>query len=475
MIVRKIALQGWRNYEFAAAEFSPGTNVITGENAQGKTNLLEAVYLLTGGKSFRTRFDKELIGFGYTGAEVLADVFAFGREQTVRIVLRQGQRKQIWQNGVKKTAAELAGNFAAVLFCPDDLNIIRDGPAARRRMMDMAISQLRPKYGALLAEYSRLYDQKSAILRDWHEKPSLLDTLDDFSDQMCRVSAKLIRYRAAYASRLNIAAAPIHADFSGGRDKLTIAYRTVMPRLGYISQDEKEFFARLDHLMQLAMESLEIKRKVVQKHLDGDLLPYTKTYLPNLEHHFSTIGLVGMNEACLNFLGCSICDPEGAEFSRRVLLHMAEKIKDFQESSGHIYNLEATPAEGTSFRLARLDRKKYPGIICAGTDNPYYTNSTQLPVGYTSDLFEALELQAPLQQLYTGGTVFHSFIGERIDDPELVASLVRRIATNYRIPYFTLTPSFSICPVHGYIPGEHTECPLEAESGSEEPELKMAE
>ena len=159
----------------------------------GHTNLLEAVYLLTGGKSFRTRFDKELIGFGYTSAEVLADVFAFGREQTVRIVLRQGQRKQIWQNGVKKTAAELAGTFAAVLFCPDDLNIIRDGPAARRRMMDMAISQLRPKYGALLAEYSRLYDQKSAILRDWHEKPSLLDTLDDFSDQMCRVSAKLIR------------------------------------------------------------------------------------------------------------------------------------------------------------------------------------------------------------------------------------------------------------------------------------------
>ena len=223
MIVRRIALNGWRNYAFATAEFSPGTNVITGENAQGKTNLLEAVYLLTGGKSFRTRFDKELIGFGYTSAEVLADVYAFGREQTVRVVLRQGQRKQIWQNGVKKTAAELAGNFAAVLFCPDDLNIIRAGPAARRRMMDMAISQLRPKYGALLAEYGRLYDQKSAILRDWHEKPSLLDTLDDFSDQMCRVSAKLIRYRAAYASRLNIAAAPIHADFSGGRDKLALA------------------------------------------------------------------------------------------------------------------------------------------------------------------------------------------------------------------------------------------------------------
>ena len=255
MIVRKIALNGWRNYEFAAAEFSPGTNVITGENAQGKTNLLEAVYLLTGGKSFRTRFDKELIGFGYTSAEVLADVFAFGREQTVRIVLRQGQRKQIWQNGVKKTAAELAGNFAAVLFCPDDLNIIRDGPAARRRMMDMAISQLRPKYGALLAEYSRLYDQKSAILRDWHEKPSLLDTLDDFSDQMCRVSAKLIRYRAAYASRLNIAAAPIHADFSGGREmtvEALLADITARPYVKAVTFSGGEPFAQPEPLAELA-------------------------------------------------------------------------------------------------------------------------------------------------------------------------------------------------------------------------------
>ena len=213
--------------------------------------------------------------------------------------------------------------------------------------------------------------------------------------------------------------------------------------------------------MVMAKDSLEIKRKVVQKYLDGNLLPYTKIYLRTLEHHFSTIGLVGMNECCLNFLGLSICDKEGQEFSIRVLKHMAEKIKDFQESTGHIYNLEATPAEGTSFRLAKIDRKLYPEIICAGEDNPYYTNSTQLPVGYTSDLFEALDMQAPLQQLYTGGTVFHAFIGERIEDPELVASVVKRMAENYRIPYFTLTPSFSICPVHGYIPGEHFECPLE--------------
>ena len=249
--------------------------------------------------------------------------------------------------------------------------------------------------------------------------------------------------------------------FGAGEQTGSIGVVTInMPRLGYLSKDESEFMARLDYLMDLAKESLEIKRKVVAKHLKGELLPYTQVYLPSLDHHFSTIGLVGMNEACLNFLGCSICDPEGMEFALRVLHHMKKKIADMQEETGHIYNLEATPAEGTSFRLAKIDRKKYPDIICAGDTNPYYTNSTQLPVGYTSDLFEALDLQAPLQQEYTGGTVFHAFIGERIDDPDLVASLVKRIATNYHIPYFTLTPSFSICPVHGYIPGEHKCCPL---------------
>ena len=250
--------------------------------------------------------------------------------------------------------------------------------------------------------------------------------------------------------------------FGAGEQTGSIGVVTInMPRIGYLSKDEKEFFARLDRLIQMAGESLEIKRKVVQKHLDNDLLPYTKTYLPTLEHHFSTIGLVGMNEACLNFLGCSICDEEGRTFAARVLDHMKAKIQDLQEATGHIYNLEATPAEGTSFRLARLDRKRYPEIICSGDSTPYYTNSTQLPVGYTDDLFEALDLQAPLQSRYTGGTVFHAFIGERITDPKLTASLVKRIATNYRIPYFTLTPTFSICPVHGYIPGEHESCPLE--------------
>jgi ribonucleoside-triphosphate reductase len=251
--------------------------------------------------------------------------------------------------------------------------------------------------------------------------------------------------------------------FGAGEQTGSIGVVTInMPRLGYISKDEKEFFNRLGHLMELAKDSLEIKRKIVQRHLDGDLLPYTKTYLGTLQNHFSTIGLVGMNEACLNFLGCSIFDPEGNDFASRVLDFMRNKIADFQSETDHIYNLEATPAEGTSFRLARADRKVYPDIICAGDANPYYTNSSQLPVGYTDDLFEALDLQEPLQKKYTGGTVFHAFIGERIEDAAQVSSLVKRIAETYKIPYFTITPSFSICPVHGYIPGEHHECPLEA-------------
>ncbi len=250
--------------------------------------------------------------------------------------------------------------------------------------------------------------------------------------------------------------------FGAGEQTGSIGVVTInMPRLGFISKDEKEFFARLERLMMLAKESLETKRKVVQRYLDGDLLPYTKTYLGTMKNHFSTIGLVGLNEACLNFLGCSICDKEGSDFALRVLDFMRDRIADFQAETGHIYNLEATPAEGTSFRLARIDRKKYPSIICAGDSNPYYTNSSQLPVGYTEDLFEALDLQEPLQCKYTGGTVFHAFLGERIEDHRQVADLVKRVCYRSKIPYFTLTPSFSICPVHGYIPGAHGECPLE--------------
>jgi ribonucleoside-triphosphate reductase len=250
--------------------------------------------------------------------------------------------------------------------------------------------------------------------------------------------------------------------FGAGEQTGSIGVVTInMPRLGYISKDEKEFLARLAGLMDMAKESLEIKRKVVQRYLEGDLLPYTQTYLGTLKNHFSTIGLVGMNEACLNFKGCSIFDKEGLEFSERVLVFMRDRIADYQEQTGHIYNLEATPAEGTSFRLANLDKKKFPDIITAGDSNPYYTNSSQLPVGYTDDIFEALDLQEPLQNKYTGGTVFHGFMGERIEDPDQVASMVKRIAEGYKIPYFTITPSFSICPVHGYIPGAHEECPYD--------------
>ncbi len=227
MRVDRIFLSGIRNYEQGLAEFDPGINVITGSNAQGKTNLLEAVYMLTGGRSFRTRFDREIIGFDYDMGEILADVNTQGRDLTLRIILRRGQRKQIFQNGAKKTASELSGALTAVLFCPDDLNLIREGAAARRRMMDLAIGQLRPGYASLMSRYNRLLDSKGRILRDWREKPSLLDTLDDFSREMCRVSSRLIRYRASFVKRLGQEAAAIHADFSASCEKLELFYKTV--------------------------------------------------------------------------------------------------------------------------------------------------------------------------------------------------------------------------------------------------------
>jgi ribonucleoside-triphosphate reductase len=179
-------------------------------------------------------------------------------------------------------------------------------------------------------------------------------------------------------------------------------------------------------------------------------------------NHFSTIGIVGMNECCLNFLGVDIGHPEGQAFAVQVLRFMRTGLQDFQDQTGHIYNLEATPAESASYRLAKMDRERYPDITTAGTaDTPYYTNSTHLPVGFTDDLFEALEHQDKLQALYTGGTVFHAFIGERVDDWRQARLLVRRIAERYHLPYFTLTPTFSICPIHGYLPGEHQYCPYE--------------
>lgn len=227
MKVKSIRLSGFRNYDDAVIEFAPGINVISGANAQGKTNLVEAVYMLTCGRSFRTRYDRELIGFDRDYAQIKASIFSGQRDQSIEILLQRGRKKQITQNGSKKKASELSKTLTAVLFCPDDLNIIKDGPAARRRMMDMAISQLRPGYASLISEYSRLYDHKSSILREWRKKPSLLDTIDDFSSSMCRCSAQIIRYRASFVKRLSIFASSIHREFSGAGEELSLSYRTV--------------------------------------------------------------------------------------------------------------------------------------------------------------------------------------------------------------------------------------------------------
>ncbi len=244
-----------------------------------------------------------------------------------------------------------------------------------------------------------------------------------------------------------------------------------LPRLGFVSENEEDFFARLERLMDTARDSLEIKRKELEDFTDKGLYPYTTFYLRDVKmgtkaywsNHFSTIGIVGMNEACMNLLGKGIASPEGQAFSLKALEYMREKLATYQEETGSFFNLEATPAEGTSYRLALLDKAKYPEIIFSNgkfeEKNPYYTNSTHLPVGFSSDIFDVLDLQDKLQASYTGGTVLHGFIGEEIADTETVKSLVQSITNNYSLPYFTLTPTFSICSEHGYLQGEQCECP----------------
>lgn len=232
-----------------------------------------------------------------------------------------------------------------------------------------------------------------------------------------------------------------------------------MPRIAYLSRDKGEFWQRLAYLMGLAKSSLETKREIVEKNMQGGLLPYTKRYLGTLKNHFSTIGPIGMNEACLNLLGEDIASKEGRSLAIETLEFMKTKLSDFQEETSHIYNLEAVPAEGTSYRLARMDKSKYPDIITAGKEVPYYTNSTLLPVNRTEDVIEALEHQEELQTLYTGGTVFHVFLGERMFSGEAAKRLLKKIAYNSRIPYITITPTYSICPDHGYLIGEYSKCP----------------
>jgi ribonucleoside-triphosphate reductase len=241
-----------------------------------------------------------------------------------------------------------------------------------------------------------------------------------------------------------------------------------LPRIGYLSKTKTEFLDRLTKLMELAKQSLEIKRKALDDFMEKGLYPYSKHYLEEMKkmrntyfgNHFSTIGIIGMNEALINFLEEDITTPKGKKFALEVLDFMRDTMVRFQEETGNLYNLEATPGEGTSYRQARMDKEKYPEIITSGTkDVPYYTNSSQLPVGFTDDVFEALELQNDLQAKYTGGTVLHIFLGEKVSDPNQAKALVKKIFENYSLPYITLTPTFSICPTHGYIAGEHFECP----------------
>ena len=240
-----------------------------------------------------------------------------------------------------------------------------------------------------------------------------------------------------------------------------------LPRIGYLSNTKEEFYAELDRLCDIAKTSLEIKRKVIEQQSDRGLYPYACFYLKNVKkrtgsywaNHFNTIGINGMNECLLNFMGKDLGSPEGQAFAIEVMNHMRKKLQDYQEETGNIYNLEATPAEGTGTRFAKMDKKRFPDIITAGKDNPIYTNSTQLPVEYSDDIFKVISLQDELQSLYTGGTVLHLYLGEKIEDKEVAKALIRKIFTTSKMPYISLTPTFSICPEHGYLAGEQFECP----------------
>ena len=254
--------------------------------------------------------------------------------------------------------------------------------------------------------------------------------------------------------------------FGSGESTGSVGVVTLnMPRLAFTSKDKAEFYGKLDHLMDVAARSLHTKRKVISRLLDEGLYPYTKRYLGSFDNHFSTIGLVGMNEACLNanWIRRDLSDPAAQEFTKEVLNHMRDRLSDYQEMyKGELFNLEATPAESTTYRFAKYDAKNYPGIITAAEPGgtPYYTNSSHLPVNYTDDIFSALDIQDELQTLYTSGTVFHAFLGEKLPNWESAAELVRKIADNYKLPYYTLSPTYSVCSEHGYIAGEHSTCPI---------------
>lgn len=252
--------------------------------------------------------------------------------------------------------------------------------------------------------------------------------------------------------------------FGSGESTGSVGVVTInLPRIAYLATSEDDFFKRLNHMMDIAARSLKMKRDVISKLLEEGLYPYTKRYLGNFDSHFSTIGLIGMNEVGLNanWLRADLTDKKTQDFAKKVLNHMRERLSDYQELYGDLYNLEATPAESTTYRLAKHDKKRWPAIKTAGAlgDTPYYTNSSHLPVNYTADIFDALDIQDELQTLYTSGTVFHAFLGEKLPDWKAAANLIKTIAWNYKLPYYTLSPTYSICREHGYISGEVKECP----------------
>ena len=252
--------------------------------------------------------------------------------------------------------------------------------------------------------------------------------------------------------------------FGSGESTGSVGVVTInLPRIAYLATDEQDFYVKLNKLMDISARSLKVKRTFITKLLDAGLYPYTKRYLGTFDNHFSTIGLVGMNEAGLNakWLRKDLSTPEAQQFAKDVLNHMRERLSDYQVLYGDLYNLEATPAESTAYRFAKHDKKLYPDIITANENGtPYYTNSSHLPVGYTDDIFEALDIQDELQTLYTSGTVFHAFLGEKLPDWKSAANLVRKIAENYKLPYYTLSPTYSICKNHGYLAGEVKSCPV---------------
>ena len=251
--------------------------------------------------------------------------------------------------------------------------------------------------------------------------------------------------------------------FGSGESTGSIGVVTInMPRIAYQATNEADFYCRLDHLMDISARSLHTKREVITRLLDAGLYPYTKRYLGSFENHFSTIGLVGMNEACLNaaWLRADMTQESAQAFTKEILNHMRERLADYQEEYGDLYNLEATPAESTTYRFAKHDKEQFPNIITANDQGkPYYTNSSHLPVGFTDDIFSALDVQDELQTLYTSGTVFHAFLGEKLPDWQSTAMLVRKIAENYKLPYYTMSPTYSVCRNHGYLTGEVYECP----------------